>query len=157
TLSIKTDPATTWQIEFVQEEKPSNFQIGPRWVGVMGMGGAYSPTEATIGNIAPARSIWGLVGVCVGEGEISARFTPDIKTVTFPVCDGEPRLMAVRYSSPTEVQDVEVMSSGKNLFYTYVVNCADESQCSTQLLTNATPESALNVYCTALKEKNAQL
>ncbi|GHO98684.1 hypothetical protein KSF_087320 [Reticulibacter mediterranei] len=154
TLSITAAPRTTWKIAFVQPEKPSALHLDPGWKGIMGMGSAGGPIEGEIGSFAPVQRIWGLVGVCMGRGTMTARLTPGEKLVTFPVCDGQPRLMVVRYSSPTRVHKVEVRPSSNSLLSTVVVVCVNEQRCglapeSTELENHA-PMTALGARCGCL-------
>jgi hypothetical protein len=129
-LSITAEPRTTWKIALVQPEKPSALHLDPGWKGIMGMGSGGGPIEGEIGSFAPVQRIWGLVGVCLGRGTMTARLTPGEKLVTFPVCDGQPQLMVVRYPSPTSVHKVEVRPSSENsLLSTVVVVCVNEQHC----------------------------
>jgi hypothetical protein len=130
TLSITAAPSATWEVTFVQPEKPSALPLEAGWKGIMGMGSAGGPIEGEIDSLVSAQRIWGLIGVCVGTGTISATVFPGNKRLTFPVCDGHPRLMVVRYASPTRVHKVEVRPSTENsLLSTVVVVCVNEQDC----------------------------
>ena len=135
-LSITAaDSTTTWSIEFVQEEQWSHLRPGPGWTGIMGVGSTGGSALGVLSNVAP-RSLWGLVGICLGgkESTISAQLTPPPpQQITFH-CDGMPRLFVVHYPSPMAVQDVEITSSEKDmLFSIYVVACTNGQQCSSVL------------------------
>lgn len=131
TLSITAAPRTTWEVAFVQQEKPSILHLEPGWKGIMGMGSVGGPIEGKIEPLAPVQRIWGLIGVCVGTGTISATMFPGKQLVSFPACDGQPRLLVVRYSSPTHVQWVEVRpSSRKSMLSIVVVVCVNEQYCA---------------------------
>jgi hypothetical protein len=130
-LKITTTGSTMWHIEFVQEEKASNFQLGSEWVPVMGMGSVGAPVDGVLSNVAPTARNWGLVVVCVGSGSISGQVlpVPSAEPVFPATCDDEPRLLKVQYPSPVAIQEVKMTPSKNILFYVYVVACTNQQQC----------------------------
>jgi hypothetical protein len=131
----------TWRLQFVQETKGSTFQINPdEWVGQIGMSSTSDDASTSeLGNGVPVTApngqtivpkTWGLIIACIGKGTGSAQFTPSVGTITFPPCDGIPRMRIVKYPTPTTVLEVQIKPAGHITSYVGLVACIDEQKCT---------------------------
>ena len=150
TIKVTANASMVWHIQIVQEVKQPVFRLGSEWVSTVGMGGngsggsrgnVINPTKPGGQTISPRT--WGVVLVCIGTGKGSIKFTPDVGTITMPLCDGQPRLEVIRYPVATNVQDYRVSVTGDIVWQAQVVGCVDEQKCGTLPAINISPSPSV--------------
>lgn len=137
TITVIADPSITWYIQFAAAKSPLTFAPSSQWVLAASLGESGSMETNVLPPLtrngqAFQTTKWALALICIGTGSGSAQLDASVNQFPLPVCDGQVSLHPIDYASPTQIQRMQVTTTGNILWSSALFACAntDTTQCS---------------------------